>query len=108
MLEVLNASVKLAFFVSCKEDERAPFEFTFVSYCRRCKVNQQSVALKKVQIFEMTDAKARLDCMKEINLLQVRSPESIDCIVFIDLSVMSERHSSINGSSPMIKLLHIG
>ena len=29
------------------------------------------VALKKVQIFEMMDAKARLDCMKEIQLLQV-------------------------------------
>lgn len=28
------------------------------------------VALKKVQIFEMMDAKARLDCMKEIQLLQ--------------------------------------
>ncbi len=31
------------------------------------------VALKKVQIFEMMDAKARLDCMKEIQLLQVLS-----------------------------------
>ena len=31
-----------------------------------------TVALKKVQIFEMMDAKARLDCMKEIQLLQVR------------------------------------
>ena len=30
-----------------------------------------TVALKKVQIFEMMDAKARLDCMKEIQLLQV-------------------------------------
>jgi NIMA (never in mitosis gene a)-related kinase len=28
------------------------------------------VALKKVQIFEMMDSKARLDCMKEIQLLQ--------------------------------------
>lgn len=32
--------------------------------------NQTTVALKKVQIFEMMDSKARLDCMKEIQLLQ--------------------------------------
>ncbi|KAI1287047.1 Serine/threonine-protein kinase Nek7 [Halotydeus destructor] len=30
----------------------------------------QKVALKKIPIFEMMDAKARLDCIKEINLLQ--------------------------------------
>lgn len=36
----------------------------------RCKIDQAVVALKKVQIFEMMDSKARLDCMKEINLLQ--------------------------------------
>lgn len=36
----------------------------------RCKIDRQVVALKKVQIFEMMDSKARLDCMKEINLLQ--------------------------------------
>ena len=29
------------------------------------------MVLKKVQIFEMVDTKARLDCMKEIQLLQV-------------------------------------
>lgn len=29
------------------------------------------VALKKVQIFEMMDAKARQDCIKEIDLLKV-------------------------------------
>ncbi|PSN47262.1 Serine/threonine-protein kinase Nek7 [Blattella germanica] len=37
----------------------------------RCRVDGSVVALKKVQIFEMMDAKARLDCMKEINLLQL-------------------------------------
>jgi len=42
-----------------------------VVYKARCKANGAIVALKKVQIFEMTDSKARLDCMKEINLLQV-------------------------------------
>lgn len=43
-----------------------------VVYRARCKTDGSIVALKKVQIFEMTDAKARLDCMKEINLLQVK------------------------------------
>jgi len=42
-----------------------------VVYRARCKKNGVMVALKKVQIFEMVDAKARLDCMKEIKLLQV-------------------------------------
>ena len=37
-----------------------------------CRANRSIVALKKVQIFEMVDAKSRLDCMKEIQLLQVR------------------------------------
>ena len=37
-----------------------------------CLKDARTVALKKVQIFEMMDAKARLDCMKEIQLLQVR------------------------------------
>ena len=36
-----------------------------------CTSDERTVALKKVQIFEMVDAKARLDCMKEIQLLQV-------------------------------------
>ncbi|CAG0881884.1 unnamed protein product [Cyprideis torosa] len=39
-------------------------------YKAKCKVDDRIVALKKVQIFEMTDAKARLDCLKEISLLQ--------------------------------------
>ena len=34
------------------------------------KVDGQIVALKKVQIFEMMDAKARQDCIKEIDLLK--------------------------------------
>lgn len=41
-----------------------------VVYRAKCKLDGAIVALKKVQIFEMMDAKARLDCMKEINLLQ--------------------------------------
>ena len=42
-----------------------------VVYRATCKVDVKIVALKKVQIFEMMDAKSRLDCMKEIQLLQV-------------------------------------
>lgn len=42
-----------------------------VVYRASCKVDGKIVALKKVQIFEMMDAKSRLDCMKEIQLLQV-------------------------------------
>jgi len=42
-----------------------------VVYKAKSKIDARDVALKKVQIFEMMDAKARLDCMKEIQLLQV-------------------------------------
>ena len=48
-----------------------------VVYRAISKVDGRPVALKKVQIFEMMDAKARLDCMKEIQLLQVISGVSI-------------------------------
>ncbi|GFS81975.1 hypothetical protein NPIL_246651, partial [Nephila pilipes] len=41
-----------------------------VVYKAKCKLDGKFVALKKVQIYEMMDSKARLDCMKEINLLQ--------------------------------------
>ena len=42
-----------------------------VVYRAVCAKDGRTVALKKVQIFEMMDAKSRLDCMKEIQLLQV-------------------------------------
>lgn len=45
-----------------------------VVYKARCKIDQRMVALKKVQLYEMTDVKARTDCMKEIQLLQVNNP----------------------------------
>lgn len=41
-----------------------------VVYRAKALHNGMVVALKKVQIFEMMDSKARLDCMKEIQLLQ--------------------------------------
>ena len=51
-------------------------QFSVVYRARCLPITEESdnppiVALKKVQIFEMMDAKARLDCMKEIQLLQV-------------------------------------
>ncbi|XP_060075098.1 serine/threonine-protein kinase Nek7-like [Ylistrum balloti] len=47
-------------------------------YRARCKVDGSVVALKKVQIFEMMDAKARQDCIKEIDLLkQLNHPNVI-------------------------------
>jgi len=41
-----------------------------VVYRAKALHDHRTVALKKVQIFEMTDSRARLDCMKEIQLLQ--------------------------------------
>ncbi|KAK3923695.1 Serine/threonine-protein kinase Nek7 [Frankliniella fusca] len=41
-----------------------------VVYRARSKVDGSVVALKKVLIFDMMDAKARVDCVKETNLLQ--------------------------------------
>ncbi|TRY64954.1 hypothetical protein DNTS_024634 [Danionella cerebrum] len=47
-------------------------------YRATCLLNNQKVALKKVQIFEMMDAKARQDCVKEIDLLkQLNHPNVI-------------------------------
>ncbi|XP_053203044.1 serine/threonine-protein kinase Nek7-like [Panonychus citri] len=43
----------------------------------RCKKSDQQVALKKVSIFEMMDSKSRLDCIKEINLLQLLNHPNI-------------------------------
>lgn len=40
-------------------------------YRARNIVDGQIVALKKIQIFDMVDAKARQDCIKEIDLLKV-------------------------------------
>jgi len=48
-----------------------------VVYRAKALHNGETVALKKVQIFEMMDSKARLDCMKEIQLLQVNQLYSI-------------------------------
>ncbi|XP_038192362.1 serine/threonine-protein kinase Nek6 isoform X1 [Arvicola amphibius] len=47
-------------------------------YKATCLLDRKIVALKKVQIFEMMDAKARQDCVKEIGLLkQLNHPNII-------------------------------
>ncbi|XP_060034484.1 serine/threonine-protein kinase Nek7 isoform X2 [Erinaceus europaeus] len=47
-------------------------------YRAACLLNGVSVALKKVQIFDLMDAKARADCIKEIDLLkQLNHPNVI-------------------------------
>ncbi|XP_062497025.1 serine/threonine-protein kinase Nek6 isoform X2 [Pezoporus occidentalis] len=47
-------------------------------YRATCLLDRKPVALKKVQIFEMMDAKARQDCIKEIDLLkQLNHPNII-------------------------------
>ena len=42
-----------------------------VVYRAKNLVTGEIVALKKIQIFDMVDAKARQDCIKEIDLLKV-------------------------------------
>jgi len=64
-----------------KKIGKGQFSVVYRARCIAAAINSSSdgngeddvpvVALKKVQIFEMMDAKARLDCMKEIQLLQV-------------------------------------
>uniref|UniRef100_A0A0M3IKY6 NEK6-subfamily protein kinase n=1 Tax=Ascaris lumbricoides TaxID=6252 RepID=A0A0M3IKY6_ASCLU len=39
-------------------------------YRARCKEDNKVLALKKVQVYDMVDAKARQDCIKEIDLLK--------------------------------------
>ncbi|CAJ0941888.1 unnamed protein product [Ranitomeya imitator] len=47
-------------------------------YRASCHLDRKPLALKKVQIFEMMDAKARQDCIKEIDLLkQLNHPNII-------------------------------
>lgn len=49
-----------------------------VVYKARCTAdNDRLVALKKVQIFEMMDAKARQDCIKEIDLLKQLNHQNV-------------------------------
>ncbi|XP_048469331.1 serine/threonine-protein kinase Nek6 [Rhincodon typus] len=54
-------------------------------YRATCLHNGKAVALKKVQVFEMMDAKARQDCINEIDLLKsdskVHQPAFIICLI---------------------------
>ena len=61
-----------------------------VTYRRKCKHNGRSVALKKIQIFEIADPKARQDCIKEVNLLSaLNHPNVIQCLAsFVEDNVL--------------------
>lgn len=64
---VENTYCTLANFTIEKKIGRGQFS---VVYKAVCNVDNRKVALKKVQIFEMVDAKARQDCINEIDLLK--------------------------------------
>lgn len=65
---VLSFRCSLADFQIEKKIGRGQFSEV---YKATCLLDRKTVALKKVQIFEMMDAKARQDCVKEIGLLKV-------------------------------------
>ena len=50
-----------------------------VVYRAKNLVTGEIVALKKIQIFDMVDAKARQDCIKEIDLLKVVTRSGFAC-----------------------------
>lgn len=60
-----------------------------VVYMADCIVdNNRKVALKKVQIFEMTDQKARQDCIKEIELLKSLNHPNVGVGCYISIYTM--------------------
>ena len=48
----------------------------------RCLIDNSIVALKKVQIFEMMDMKARNDCIKEIDLLKSLNHPNVIKVIY--------------------------
>uniref|UniRef100_A0A8I5TTB9 NEK6-subfamily protein kinase n=1 Tax=Pongo abelii TaxID=9601 RepID=A0A8I5TTB9_PONAB len=74
-LNTLSFRCSLADFQIEKKIGRGQFSEV---YKATCLLDRKTVALKKVQIFEMMDAKARQDCVKEIGLLkQLNHPNII-------------------------------
>ncbi|XP_042193381.1 serine/threonine-protein kinase Nek6-like [Callorhinchus milii] len=59
---------RLADYQMEKKIGRGQFSEVYRATCLR---DGKAVALKKVQLFEMLDAKARQDCIKEIDLLKL-------------------------------------
>jgi len=50
-------------------------------YRAKCLIDNETVALKKIQIFQIMDSKARNDCIKEIELLKsLNHPNVIKCL----------------------------
>ena len=69
-LETSQRCRRQAYFATKPIDKKIGKGQFSVVYRARAITDDRTVALKKVQIFEMMDSKARLDCMKEIQLLQ--------------------------------------
>lgn len=86
------------------EKEIGKGQFSVV-YRACCKVDNRIVALKKVQIFEMNDSKARLDCMKEINLLQVNN-KLIMCF-YIYVPEVFFNNNNLSSSTMLTRCSHI-
>jgi NIMA (never in mitosis gene a)-related kinase len=72
----LYSGVKLSDFEVGQRIGKGQFS---VVYRARCKLDNRMVALKKIQLYEMTDVKARNDCMKEIQLLQQLNHPNVVC-----------------------------
>ncbi|XP_046439026.1 serine/threonine-protein kinase Nek7-like isoform X3 [Daphnia pulex] len=72
------SSVKLSDFEIGQHIGKGQFS---VVYRAHCKLSNTMVALKKVQLYEMTDLKARNDCMKEIQLLQQLNHPNVVCYI---------------------------
>ncbi|KAK5967307.1 Molting protein MLT-1 [Trichostrongylus colubriformis] len=64
---VLPSNLTLDMFTIEKKIGKGMFSEVFRA---KCEWNGQMVALKKIQVFEMVDQKARQDCLKEIDLLK--------------------------------------
>jgi len=70
LLELTSSDTRYGSLASFSIDKKIGKGQFSVVYRARAAHDDRTVALKKVQIFEMMDSKARLDCMKEIQLLQ--------------------------------------
>jgi hypothetical protein len=73
--------------------------------CRRCRHNGRTVALKKIQIFEIADAKARADCIKEVNLLSSLNHPNV---IQVCLDESFDTPPLVNAETPFTTLTRVG